>query len=193
MSELLGLGFWFLEKLSMKEKVRGRWYVSVSYFVCEGKRWEGDKGKTQIGPGGFSSISLAGDQSSCARKMQTRKQKKKAKTIITLSFPSHPFILPSQANEPPKPPAYSLTQTLSHIRLLLSTISRLLERNTSPYSLASEPVLLAVGVHQPVSPRAEVSNEEWEDLCRECGGWEWVDGEVSRDEGNGGRNEFGGT
>ncbi|MCJ1343733.1 hypothetical protein MMC31_001929 [Peltigera leucophlebia] len=81
--------------------------------------------------------------------------------------------------------------TLSHIRLLLSTISRLLERNTTPYSLAPEPVLLAVGVHQPVSPRAEVSTEEWEDLCRECGGWEWVDEEVSRDEGNGGRNEFG--
>lgn len=92
----------------------------------------------------------------------------------------------------PKPLAYSLTQTLSHIRLLLSTISRLLERNTTPYSLDPEPVLLAVGVHQPVSPRAEVSTEEWEDLCRECGGWEWVDEEASRGEGNEGRNEFGG-
>lgn len=108
-------------------------------------------------------------------------------------FPISPLLFfLSKPNEPPKTPAYSLTQTLSHIRLLLSTISRLLERNTSPYSLASEPVLLAVGVHQPASPHAEVSDEEWEDLCRECGGWEWVDGEVSRDEGNGGRNEFGG-
>lgn len=125
----------------------------------------------------------------CSQKTEKEIGKRKQKDHYYPVFPISPLYssFPSQRS-----PAYSLSQTLSHIRLLLSTISRLLERNTSPYSLASEPVLLAVGVHQPVSPRAEVSDEEWEDLCRECGGWEWVDGEVSRDEGNGGRNEFGG-
>jgi len=35
-----------------------------------------------------------------------------------------------------------------------------------------------------------MGDEEWEELGRECGGWEWVDGEI---EGDGGRrNEFGG-
>lgn len=38
-------------------------------------------------------------------------------------------------------------------------------------------------------PRLEVSAEQWDDLGRECGGWEWVDGEV--DGGGGERNEFG--
>lgn len=78
MSELLGLGFWFLEKLSMREKVRGRWYVSISYFVCEGRRGgrgRGDKGKLRriIGPG-VSALSLwQGISHQCARKRQRRK------------------------------------------------------------------------------------------------------------------------
>ncbi len=43
---------------------------------------------------------------------------------------------------------------------------------------------------QPLTPRLEMGDEEWEELGRECGGWEWVDGEI---EGDGGRrNEFGG-
>jgi len=45
-------------------------------------------------------------------------------------------------------------------------------------------------------PRGEVSGlaigeEEWEDLCGESGGWEFIDGSVlGRKEG---RNEYGGT
>lgn len=30
-----------------------------------------------------------------------------------------------------------------------------------------------------------MSNDEWEDLCRDCGGWEWIDSEAT------GKNEFG--
>lgn len=44
-------------------------------------------------------------------------------------------------------------------------------------------------MHQPLSPRLELSDEDWDDLGRECGGWEWVDGEKE----GGGKNEFGGT
>ena len=51
-------------------------------------------------------------------------------------------------------------------------------------------------MHQPLNPRLELSKEEWEDLCRECGGWEWIDGEVDNEVGKGkekvDRNEFGG-
>lgn len=49
-------------------------------------------------------------------------------------------------------------------------------------------------MHQPLNPRLELSAEEWEDLCQECGGWEWIDGEVDGEmgRGKGDRNEFGG-
>lgn len=49
-------------------------------------------------------------------------------------------------------------------------------------------------MHQPLNPCLELSTEEWEDLCRECGGWEWINGEVGREmgKGKGDRDEFGG-
>lgn len=48
-------------------------------------------------------------------------------------------------------------------------------------------------MHQPLNPHLELSTEEWEDLCRESGGWEWIDGEVGDEMGKGKeRNEFGG-
>jgi hypothetical protein len=43
-------------------------------------------------------------------------------------------------------------------------------------------------MNQPLSPRLELSEEDWDDIVRECGGWEWVDGEKDGGE----RNEFGG-
>jgi hypothetical protein len=48
---------------------------------------------------------------------------------------------------------------------------------------------MVVGMNQPLSPRLELSEEDWDDIGRECGGWEWVDGEK---DGGGERNEFGG-
>lgn len=79
------------------------------------------------------------------------------------------------------------------IRTLLNTLSNLVAHHTSEavdsYQLANEPLLLCLGVHQPTVPRLEISDEDWEDLCREAGGWEWIDGEA---EGEGKRNEFGG-
>lgn len=64
-------------------------------------------------------------------------------------------------------------------------------------SVISEPLLLAVGTEQTTSPSLEVSHEEWENLCMDCGSWEWIDGELdgkveSNKEGHGERNEFGG-
>lgn len=61
----------------------------------------------------------------------------------------------------------------------------------------SEPLLLAVGTQQTLSPSLEVTNEEWENLCMDCGSWEWIDGELngkveSNGEGKEERNEFGG-
>ncbi|KAI4260618.1 MAG: hypothetical protein LQ352_000180 [Teloschistes flavicans] len=38
---------------------------------------------------------------------------------------------------------------------------------------------------QPLRPLLEISNDEWEDLCQACGGWEWIDGEAR------GKNRFG--
>lgn len=86
--------------------------------------------------------------------------------------------------------------TLTKLRTLLTTISNLLAHHastTSSYVFTPEPLLLAVGMHQPLNPRLELSAEEWENLCQECGGWEWIDGEVDGEigRGKGDRNEFG--
>lgn len=88
--------------------------------------------------------------------------------------------------------AHSCVSQQAQIRNILNTISALLAHHTSSSYApdpSPDPLLLAVGVHQPLSPRLEVSDEAWEDLGRECGGWEWIDGEKE----GGGRSEFGGT
>lgn len=47
--------------------------------------------------------------------------------------------------------------------------------------------MLAVGMPQLIAPSLEIGVDEWEDLGRECGGWEWIDGEAGAVEG-GSRN-----
>ncbi|CAF9904275.1 MAG: hypothetical protein HETSPECPRED_003496 [Heterodermia speciosa] len=80
---------------------------------------------------------------------------------------------------------------LDIIRTLLTTLTGLITHHTQSavdsYSVNNEPLLLYLGLHQPKVPRLEISNEEWEDMGRECGGWEWIDGEVEGE----GRNGFG--
>ena len=61
----------------------------------------------------------------------------------------------------------------------------------------SEPLLLAVGAQQTASPRLELTDEEWDNICMDCGTWEWIDGELDREStsdrrGGKERNEFGG-
>lgn len=66
---------------------------------------------------------------------------------------------------------------------------------SSSYDIG-ESLLLAVGMQQTISPSLEVTNEEWENLCMDCGSWEWIDGELDgKVESNGEgkeKNEFGG-
>lgn len=88
---------------------------------------------------------------------------------------------------------------LESIRLSLTTIRWVIEHHAGHAYATSEPLLLAVGMQQTVSPRLEIESEEWEDVCRECGGWEWIDGEIAEVDGPKGerqseeqRNEFGG-
>lgn len=64
---------------------------------------------------------------------------------------------------------------------------------TSSYS-TSEPLLLTVGMPPSLAPSLDLPTEEWEDLCRDCGGWEWVDGAVGEEPAEKiaeTRNEFG--
>ncbi|CAF9926962.1 MAG: hypothetical protein ALECFALPRED_003590 [Alectoria fallacina] len=47
-----------------------------------------------------------------------------------------------------------------------------------------------------MNPSLEVGNEEWDNLCMDCGSWEWIDGELDgkmdlNGEGKKERNEFG--
>lgn len=83
------------------------------------------------------------------------------------------------------------------IRNLLATIHKVVSNHTSSGYVVSEPLLLAVGTQQTSSPSLEVTCEEWESLCMDCGSWEWIDGELdgkveSDGENKKKSNEFGG-
>ncbi|KAL8759920.1 MAG: hypothetical protein Q9184_003480 [Pyrenodesmia sp. 2 TL-2023] len=92
-----------------------------------------------------------------------------------------------------KPPAAAAqgddNTNLESIRATLTTLHRVLSHHqqSSSYTSTSteEPLLLAIGMPQPLRPLLAMSDEEWEYLCRECGGWEWIDSEAA------GKNEFG--
>lgn len=58
-----------------------------------------------------------------------------------------------------------------------------LERATAVVD--NEPLLLVIGMPQPLRPLLEMSCDEWEDLGLDCGGWQWIDSEAK------GKNEFG--
>lgn len=85
---------------------------------------------------------------------------------------------------------------LDTTRNLLATIHEVVSNHTSSGYATSEPLLLAVGTQRTISPGLEVTDEEWENLCMDCGSWEWIDGELDgkvewKGEGKKERNEFG--
>ena len=72
-----------------------------------------------------------------------------------------------------------------------------MSHHTSSGYARSEPLLLAVGAQQTASPRLELTDEEWDNICIDCGAWEWIDGELDGEStsdrgGRKERNEFGG-
>ena len=58
-----------------------------------------------------------------------------------------------------------------------------------PYDEVEPPLLLAIGLPGSGAEQRD-DKEEWDDMCRECGGWEYIDGCT---EANGKSNEYGGT
>lgn len=58
----------------------------------------------------------------------------------------------------------------------------------SSYS-APEPLLLALAMPQSTTPALEIEEEDWEDLGRECGGWECIDGGIPLSSRDGDGNE----
>ncbi|KAL8786156.1 MAG: hypothetical protein Q9213_002926 [Squamulea squamosa] len=78
-----------------------------------------------------------------------------------------------------------------NIRKTLTTVHKVIahHRETSnKYSTVdNEPLFLVIGMPQPLRPLLEMSNDEWEDLCLDCGGWQWIDSEAQ------GKNQFGET
>lgn len=82
---------------------------------------------------------------------------------------------------------------LEILKQLLSTIKEVIEHHSSSNSGSGEDntaLRLVLGLPQPLTPRLALGAEEWDDIGRECGGWEWIDGEM---EGGGSedRNVFG--
>ncbi|KAL9061186.1 MAG: hypothetical protein Q9206_000669, partial [Seirophora lacunosa] len=83
----------------------------------------------------------------------------------------------------PKPSSAQSEAALETIRSTLLTIHRVLSHHLSSYN--EPPLLLALGLPQPQRPLLAMTDESWEDLCRACGGWEWIDAEAR------GENAFG--
>ena len=80
---------------------------------------------------------------------------------------------------------------------LLATIHEVVSHHTNSGYAQSEPLLLAVGAQQTASPRLELTDEEWDNICIDCGAWEWINGELGGEStsdrrGRKERNEFGG-
>ena len=81
------------------------------------------------------------------------------------------------------------------LKNLLATIHEIVSHHTSSGYARSEPLLLAVGAQQTTSPRLELTDEEWDNICIDCGAWEWIDGELDGEStsdrrGTKERNEF---
>ncbi|KAL9591253.1 MAG: hypothetical protein Q9179_007907, partial [Wetmoreana sp. 5 TL-2023] len=88
-------------------------------------------------------------------------------------------------------PTLMIITKKDNVRKTLATIHAILSHHratSSNYTAATvdtEPILLVIGMPQPLRPLLAFSNDEWEDLCQDCGGWEWIDSEAM------GKNEFG--
>ncbi|KAL8970618.1 MAG: hypothetical protein Q9183_001432 [Haloplaca sp. 2 TL-2023] len=81
----------------------------------------------------------------------------------------------------------SLLQT--QLRETLSTIHKTIvhhrETSNNYASIENDAILLAIGMPQPLRPLLELTTDEWEDVCHDSGGWEWIDSEAT------GKNDFG--
>lgn len=80
--------------------------------------------------------------------------------------------------------------TQDDIRNTLTAIHKVITHHQETASdryttVDSEPLLLVVGMPQTLRPLLELSNDAWEDLGLDCGGWQWIDSEAK------GKNEFG--
>ncbi|MCJ1433218.1 hypothetical protein MMC27_002577 [Xylographa pallens] len=83
---------------------------------------------------------------------------------------------------------------LQATQTLLATIAALLTHHLSASFAATEPpALFAVALPHHQLPRLALDAAAWEDLCRESGGWEFVDGAEGGGAEEGARNEFGET
>ena len=81
----------------------------------------------------------------------------------------------------------ALLQT--QLRETLSTIHKTIvhhrETSNNYASIENDAILLAIGMPQQLRPLLELTNDEWEDVCQDSGGWEWIDSEAT------GKNDFG--
>ncbi|KAL8674995.1 MAG: hypothetical protein Q9168_000589 [Polycauliona sp. 1 TL-2023] len=81
-------------------------------------------------------------------------------------------------------------RSLIDIRNTLTAIHKIITHHqeaeeTSYTTTDNDPLFLLIGMPQPLRPLLQMSNDEWEDLGLDCGGWQWIDSEAN------GKNEFG--
>lgn len=63
-------------------------------------------------------------------------------------------------------------------RAMLRTIHDVIAHQMRSSYNAPEPLLVALAMPNSMTPALEIEEEEWEDLGRECGGWEYIDGAI---------------
>lgn len=65
-----------------------------------------------------------------------------------------------------------------NIRTTLRTVHDVISHHSRSSYSAPEPLLVALAMPNSTTPALEIEEEEWEDLGRECGGWEYIDGGI---------------
>ncbi|MCJ1281463.1 hypothetical protein MMC26_000782 [Xylographa opegraphella] len=93
----------------------------------------------------------------------------------------------------PKP---ATSAELQATQSLLATVAAVISHHlaapssSSSFAIVEAPARFAVALPRRQLPLLQLEDAAWEDLCRESGGWEFVDGDGG---GGGARNEFGET
>ena len=80
-------------------------------------------------------------------------------------------------------PCASTVNGMAQMRETLRTIKAIIDYHAATSYSLTKPLLLAVVATKSEAPSLEVRSEEWEDLCRDEGGWEWIDGSIGVLEG----------
>lgn len=65
-----------------------------------------------------------------------------------------------------------------NVECVLKAVYDVIAHHTDHYARLTEPVMSAVGMRRTAQTCLEMSIEKWENICWDCGKWEWIDGSI---------------